>query len=106
MVNKIMTNSGIPYKESRFPAPPSETYAVYLDSVSADGPDGMNLIFTHDIVVELYEPAPDHGAEAAMEAAISLAGLHYTKQARYWLDSVRRYQVIYEFTYIEKRRAK
>ena len=106
MVNSILTASGIPYKESRYPAPPAETYAVYLDSVEADGPDGMNLIFTHDITVEVYEPAPDPAAEAALEAAISAAALHYTKQARYWLESVRRYQVIYEFTYIEKRRAK
>lgn len=105
MVNSILTAAGIPYKESRYPAPPAETYAVYLDSVAADGPDGMNLIFTHDIAVEVYEPAPDPAAEAALEAAISAAGLHYTKQSRYWLDSVRRYQVIYEFTYIEKRRA-
>ena len=106
MVNSILTASGLPYKESRFPNPPAGAYAVYLDSVAADGPDGMNLIFTHDIAVEVYEPKPDPAAEAALEAAISAAGLHYTKQARYWLDSVRRYQVIYEFTYIKKRRAK
>lgn len=105
MVNQILTASGLPYEESRFPAPPGGTYAVYLDGVTADGPDGINLIFIHDIMVEVYEPKPDPDAEAAMEAAINAAGLHYTKQARYWLDSVRRYQVIYEFTYIEKRRA-
>lgn len=105
MVNEILTASGLPYKESRFPSPPAETYAVYLDGVTADGPDGMNLIFTHDIMVEVYEPKPDPEAEAAMEAAINAAGLHYTKQSRYWLQDVQRYQVIYEFTYIEKRRA-
>ena len=105
MVNNILTASGLPYKETRFPSPPKETYAVYLDGVTADGPDGMNLIFTHDIMVEVYEPTPDPEAEASLEAVITAAGLHYTKQPRYWLESVRRYQVIYEFTYIEKRRA-
>lgn len=105
MVNSILTASGIPYKESQYSGPPPATYAVYLDSVAADGPDGMNYIFTHDITVEVYEPKPDPAAEEALEAAISAAGLHYTKQARYWLDNVRRYQVIYEFNYIEKRRA-
>ena len=105
MINNIMTEFGLPYRETRFPKPPVGTYAVFFDEVTADGPDGMNLIFTHDIMVEVYEPKPDPEAEAALEAAISAAGLHYTKQSRYWLQDVQRYQVIYEFTYIEKRRA-
>ena len=105
MVNSILTASGLPYKETRFPNPPEGTYAVYLDSVSADGPDGMNLVLTHDVIVELYEQQPDPQAEETVEQAITAKGLHWTKQSRYWLDNVRRYQTIYEFTYHEKRRA-
>lgn len=105
MLNKIMIAFGRPYREARFPKPPDGTYAVIFDDVTADGPDGMNLIFTHDVTVEIYEPKPDPDAEADMEAAISAEGLHFTKQARYWIQSEQRYQVIYEFTYIEKRRA-
>ena len=105
MVTDILTASGLPFKESRFMDPPGVTYAVYMDDVTTDGPDGLPLIFTHDITVELYEPIPDPVSEIAMEKAITEAGLQYTKQARYWLDSTRRYQVIYEFSYIEKRRA-
>lgn len=103
-VDDILTASGVKYRQARFPKPPLETYAVYMDDVSADGPDGINRIYTHDYTVEVYEPAPDDTAEAAIEAAIDAAGLPWTKQDRYWLQDVQRYQVIYEFTYIEKRR--
>lgn len=104
MITEILDASGIQYRRSRFPSPPGETYAVYMDQQSADGPDGLNLIFTHDITVEVYEPAPDDAAEKALEDAINCRGLPWTKQDRYWLQDVQRYQVIYEFTYIEKRR--
>lgn len=104
MVNSILTASGVEYRRGRFLKPPKDTYAVYLDDVTADGPDGLNLLFTHAITVEVYEPEPDDAAEAAIEAAINAAGIPWTKQDRYWLQDVQRYQVIYEFSYVEKRR--
>lgn len=104
MVETILKASGLNFRQARFPDPPAETYAVYFDEVEADGPDGYNRIFWHDVMVELYEPVPDDAAEAAIEAVLNARGIPWTKQARYWLDSVRRYQVIYEFSYIEKRR--
>lgn len=104
MVNNILDTAGIRYRETRFPRPPAGTYAVYMDDVSTDGPDGLNLIQTHDITIELYEPQPDDAAEAALEAAMDAAGLRWTKQARYWLQDEQMYQVIYEFTYYTKRR--
>ena len=61
-------------------------------------------MYTHDITVELYEPAPNDDAEAAIEAALDAAGVEWSKQDRYWLSDVQRYQVLYEFTYITKRR--
>ena len=104
MLNEILTAAGIPHKPARFPDPPKGTHAVWFDDVTADGPDGINRIFTHNATVELYEDVQDPGAENALEAEIDARGLHYEKQARYWLDSIKRYQVIYEFTYHEKRR--
>ena len=106
MINTILTASGVEYRRARFPKPPAGTYAVYMDDVATDGPDGINRIYTHSITVELYEAKPDDAAEAAIEAAIDAQGLPWTKQDRYWLDTEARYQVIYEFDYIEKRRAK
>ena len=103
MINEILTATGVPFRRSRFLKPPAETYAVYMDDVSADGPDGINRIFTHDITLEVYEPAPDDAAEAAIEAAIDAQGLQWEKQDRYWLQDEQRYQVIYEFSYIVKK---
>lgn len=105
MVTTILTASGIDFRQTRFPKPPKGTYAVYMDDVTAGGADGYNCIFTHDITVELYEAAPDPDAEKALEAELDAAGLEWTKQSRYWLQTEQRYQVIYEFTYRTKRRA-
>lgn len=110
MLNDILTASGLLYAEARYPDPPEdETYAVYFDNVTKTGPDpipgiGLPCILTHDCMVELYEPIQDPTAEADLEAQLDARGLEYTKQARYWLQNVQRYQVIYEFTYTEKRR--
>ena len=102
MIKKILDAAGIPSKEARFPDPPAQTYAVHFDSVTADGPDGINRIFTHDCTVELYAPIIDPAAKASLERELNARGIHYTTQGWYWLDSVRRYQEIYEFTFTEK----
>ena len=105
MINKILKSSAIPSWPGRCPVPPECTYGIYFDAVEADGPDGETpRIFTHDITIELYAPTQEAAstAEAALESAIGAQGLTWTKQDRYWLSSVQRYQTIYEFTYITK----
>lgn len=103
MINEILTATGRPYRETQFLAePPAGTYAVYMDDVTADGPDNENRIFFHDLTVEWYEPKPDPETEAAFEAELNRRGIKWTKQARYWIKEVKRYQVIYEFSYIIK----
>ena len=104
MVNSILQAAGVKYRKARFFPPPAGTYAVYTDDILNDGPDGLNLIQTHDIVVEVYEPAPDDAAEAALEAAMDAAEVRWQKQGRLWLQEEQRYQVIYEFTYYTNRR--
>lgn len=106
LITEILDAAGLPYKRGRFIKPVADTYAVYTDDITTDGPDGLNMIFTHDYTVELYEHKPDDAAEAAIEAALDSAGVAWTKQDRYWLQDEQRYQVIYEFTIIEKRRPK
>ena len=105
MVTNILDAAGIKYRRSRFPSPPEETYAVYTDNVETDGADGLNLMDHHSVTVEVYEPAPDDAAEAAIEAAMDDYGLTWIKQDRYWLQDTQRYQIIYEFEHITKRRA-
>lgn len=103
MVNDILKASGVQHRRGRFPHPPKGAYAVFFDNVTLDGPDGHpEWVEKHSVMVELYEPAPDDAAEAAMEAAIAAAGLQWEKQDRYWLQTEQMYQVIYEFSFIEK----
>ena len=104
MVDKILTAAGVRHRRGRFPKPPAGTYAVYMDDITTDGPDWQSRILRHDATVELYEPRPDDASEAAVEAAITAEGLQWTKQDRYWIQSEQLYQVIYEFSYFEKRR--
>ena len=105
MVDKILTQAGVKYRQARYTAKPlPDTYAVYFDDREVSGPDGINCLITHNITIEVYESKPDDATEAAIEAAIDDFGLEWTSQARYWIQEEQRYQVIYEFTYIEKRR--
>lgn len=101
MLNDILTAAAIPAREARFPNPP-DTHAVYFDSVTTDGPDGINRIFTHDCIVEIYAPTTDSDVKARLEAELDARGIEYTTQGWHWIDSLRRYQEIYEFTYIKK----
>ena len=105
MVKEILAAAGIQERGSRFVKPPAGTYAVWFDHITTDGPDGEPpRIFTHDVIVELYEPKPDNAAVEALEAAMSAAGMLWTKQDRLWIQSEQMYQTIYEFSYTETRR--
>ena len=102
MINEILKALGVPYHETQFTRAPSGDYAVYMDDVTADGPDCCNRIYTHDITVELYEAKPNPKLEQTLEGLLNSRGIHWSKQSRYWVTGADRYQVIYEFTYIEK----
>lgn len=112
MVNDILTDAGVEYAQGRFIRMPAGTHAVYFDDIEVDAADqveaipdpGLPRVITHNVTVEVYEPAPDDAAEAAIEAELDTRGLPWTKQDRYWLKDLQRYQVIYEFTYYTKRR--
>ncbi|MDE6707855.1 MAG: hypothetical protein K2K06_07450 [Oscillospiraceae bacterium] len=104
MVLDILKNSGIPFRKSRFLKPPTGTYAVYMDDIETMGGDDLVAIYHHQITIELYESGQDDIAEQALEQAISETGTQWQKQDKYWLQSVERYQVVYEFDYYEKRR--
>jgi hypothetical protein len=112
MIKEILTAAGVQYRQGRHTKPPADTYAVYFDDVERDGADpvtpdtsaGLPGIYHHDVRVELYEPKPDDKTEAAIEAELNARGLPWSKEDRYWLQDAQRYQVIYEFTYTEKRR--
>lgn len=107
MVNQILTGAGFvlneTYKETRFLKPPITTYAIYNDDISARGADYINLIKDHDYTIELYEYKPDREAEKRIEDQLDARGIEYEKESRYWIDEEQIYQVIYNFSFIEKR---
>lgn len=110
MINEILTAAGVQHRQGRFPRPPAGTYAVYTDDITVDAPDpvsaptsaGLPRIYHHAATVEVYEDKPDPEAEAAIESALDALAILWTKQDRYWLQDVQRYQTIYEFSYITK----
>ena len=107
MVNAILSGAGFvlneTYKETRFLKPPKVTYAIYGDYQERRGADNINLLTDHDITIELYEYTPDPDAESRIEAQFDKLGIEFDKQPRYWIQEEQLYQVIYEFSYIEKK---
>ena len=106
MVKEILTGAGFvegkTFKETRFLKPPQATYAVYIDSFTRRGGDGVNLIKEHTYTIELYSYNADPTAEAEIEKMFDMLGIEYEKSERYWLDTEQLYQVVYTFNLIEK----
>ena len=106
MVKRILTGAGFveneTFKETRFLKPPKTTYAVYMDAFTRRGADGLNLIKDHNYTIELYSYVPDPEAEARLENTLDSLGVEFDKDERYWIQEEQLYQVIYNFSYIEK----
>jgi hypothetical protein len=106
MVKKILTGAGFEedktFKETRFLKPPKTTYAVYEDSFTRRGADGLNLLKEHTCTIELYCYEPDPGAEARIEAMLDSFGIEFNKDPRYWLESEQFWQIVYTFDFVEK----
>ena len=106
MVKRVLTGAGfvedITFKETRFLKPPKTTYAVFMDSFTRRGADGLNLIKDHDYTIELYSYKPDPDAEARIEAKLDEYAIEYEKEDRYWIQEEQLFQVVYTFNHIEK----
>lgn len=104
MIETILTAADIPARAARFPDPP-EVHAIYFDSINTDGPDHEAATTAeHDCTVELYAPSIQAGDEALhrLQTQLEARGIRYTTQGWYWLDAIRRYQEVVEFSHIEK----
>lgn len=98
MVDEILNELGIPFKESRFmKAPKADTFAVYHDSLTRRGADTKNMLTDHDFTIELYEKKIDPETETKLEQILDDRAIEYEKQERYWIETEQLYQVIYEF---------
>lgn len=109
MIKDILTAAGVEHEQARFARIPAGTYAVYFDDLETETADrvenptkGLPRIYHHNITVELYAPTKDDIAENAIEAELDARGLDWTKQDRYWLKDLQRYQTVYEFSYTNK----
>lgn len=106
MIDQILTEAGFilnqTYRETRFVKPPQQTYIVYMDAFNRYGSDDMNLLTAHDVTFEMYQYTPDKDAEKRLEDVLNRMGISFDKQPRYFIDSEQLYQVIYEFSFIEK----
>ena len=102
MVNEILSAVGVPFKKTRFLKPPKVTYAVYLDDYSRRAADEKNLIKEHDVTIEIYSEKIDEEVEEKIENALDQRVLEYQKQDWYYIKSEQLFQLIYEFSYIEK----
>lgn len=106
MVKLILTEAGFvegeTFTETQFISPPNTTYAVYHDSFTRRGADGVNLLKEHSITIEVYSEFPDPEVEARIEAVLDKYALEYDKADRYWIQAEQLYQVVYTFDYIEK----
>ena len=104
MIEEILTAAAVPYQAARFPDPP-EIHAVYFDSINTEGADlGPATHAVHDCTIELYAPSTKAGdsALARVKAQLDGRGIRYNTQGWYWLDEIRRYQEVVEFSHIEK----
>lgn len=106
MVKRVLTGAGFvedeTFNETKFITPPNTTYAVFHDSFTRRGADGMNLLKEHSYTIELYSEFEDPDAEARIEATLDSFGIEYDKADRYWIQSEQLYQVVYTFDFIEK----
>lgn len=106
MVKRILIEAGFvegkTFTETQFISSPKTTYAVFHDSFTRRGADGLNLIKEHDYTIELYSEWPDPEAEARIEAIFDSFGVEYDKDERYWIQAEQLYQVVYRFKNIEK----
>lgn len=89
---------GLPYTyyhfpETEVPAPPFIVF--WYPGINDDPADNINFGKIVELNIELYTDNKDFTHEAAVEDALTAAGLSYVKSETY-IDSERLYEVLYE----------
>lgn len=102
MVHDILKDTGIPYKETRFNSAPSTTYLIFTDSIVRQGADNKNLLYYHHVFIELYSNSIDFESEKKLERQLDTYAIQYNKSERVWFNDEQKYQIIYDFNYLEK----
>lgn len=103
-IKELLSQSGIPTKESLFMVAPPYPYQVFFDSQSHGGADGVNCIVEHEIRLELYTEKSDRETECKIERLLYECGIEFTTDSREYVKSEDHYQKVYYFTMREKLR--
>ena len=96
----MIAGVGLPYAYDHFEAdehPEGPPFICFLYPDSDDFvADGRNYQGITELRIELYTDAPDFALEAALEAAMTAAGLVYGRIGPTFIESERMYQTTYE----------
>lgn len=101
--NELRT-TGIPFKNLYWVKAPTYPYGIYDDIVLYRGDDERLTIAEHDTTLELYSEKIDVESEKKLEDWLKDKKFEF-KKSRYWIESEKHYQTIYEFEFIEKKGA-
>ncbi len=97
-VNTMLNGIGLPYNYHHFEVgqAPALPYLLFYypgnDDFVADGTNYQQIL---NLRIELYTEEKDFVSEGKVEAALSAAGLVYTKDETY-IESERMFEIIYE----------
>ena len=112
MIEQILTNINVPYRETRFAKVPSDApvFAVYDRRVRRQGGDMNPAYKLTEATIYLYGRLPEDldEAEACLEVELDniwdkLTSDGWERFPRTWIDDVNVFCTIYSFTYKHKR---
>ena len=96
-INTLVSGIGLDYAYYQFPEgteQPTPFICFYISNSNDMGADNSNYCKIRQLVIELYTDNKDYEKEAAVETALTNAGLVYQTEETY-LDSERMYMVAY-----------
>ena len=100
-ISTMIAGVGIPYAFDHFDDedgahPQGPPFICFMLSARDDfHADNGNYVKVAQLVIELYTDDPDFTLEAAVESALTTAGLGYQRGDQSFIDSEQMYQTIY-----------
>ena len=99
-----LKTTGIPFKNLYWQKAPAYPYGIYDDVTLHRGDDEKLRVVEHNTSLELYSEKIDANAEKKIEEWLEGKGFEFEKN-RYWIESEKHFQTVYDFEFIEKKGA-
>lgn len=96
-----LNTTGIPFKNIYWVKAPSYPYGIFDDVTLFRGDDERLRIAEHETRLELYAEKVDINSEKKIEEWLKNKNFGF-KRTRYWVESEKHFQTVYEFSFIEK----